>query len=94
MQNFLYNDNVYMFMIRLSKLPGYVQFETNTYCDQKCIFCTHGEIPTRKMSNEMIKQIIDETIPTAHTCCRNNTKRKRCNERESGGKKFKMGVVM
>lgn len=56
-------------MIELSKIPGYVQFETNTYCDQRCIFCTHDEIPKRKMSNEMIKRIIDEAIPTAHTCC-------------------------
>lgn len=53
----------------LDKLPGYVQFETNTYCDQKCIFCVHDEIPKRKMDIETIKKIIDETITSAHTCC-------------------------
>lgn len=53
----------------LDKIPGYVQFETNTYCDQRCIFCTHDEIQNRKMSDEMIKRIIDEAIPAAHTCC-------------------------
>jgi radical SAM protein with 4Fe4S-binding SPASM domain len=53
----------------LNELPGYVQFETNTRCNQRCRFCTHNDIPNREMSMDMIESIIFETIPGAHTCC-------------------------
>lgn len=53
----------------LDELPGYVQFETSTKCNQRCRFCTHNSIPSRTMSMDMIESIIFETIPSAHICC-------------------------
>jgi len=49
------------------------------------------------MDGYRIVCILRESTKKTHceaSVARNNTKRKRCNERESGGKKFKMGVVM
>jgi radical SAM protein with 4Fe4S-binding SPASM domain len=52
------------------EMAHYVQFETSTNCHKSCKFCTHAEMtPRPEMSDELIKMIIDELVPTATDVC-------------------------
>ncbi len=52
------------------QLPSYIQFETNTICTNRCMFCPRDEMEGRAIAtNELIDKIIDQLIPTAQTCC-------------------------
>ena len=51
-------------------LPKFIQFETETTCNQRCSFCPHGKMTKREqMNDELIAKIIKECIPTAEACC-------------------------
>lgn len=52
------------------QLPSFIQFETNTQCNQHCVFCPHQMMKKREFAtDELIDKIIRETIPTASAAC-------------------------
>mgnify|MGYP003558442714 CR=1 FL=1 len=51
-------------------LPNFIQFETNTICNQHCVFCPHDQMkPREQANNELISKIIRECAPTATNMC-------------------------
>lgn len=51
-------------------LPGYVQFETNTTCNQHCTMCPHDKMKKRTTATDgQIIKIINELVPTATEVC-------------------------
>ena len=51
-------------------LPHFIQFETNTVCNQHCVFCPHDQMkPREQANNELISKIIRECAPTATNMC-------------------------